>query len=359
MDWKPRLVAIAPCIAACFALGARDGRAQAAESAQELLRAEFDKDALPFRVASPPRFEGGAAVIAAGSKTVLTSVEPICGDFAVELHFTAAYSGALEFKLGDPLLVRAERTVGGPGALKLVRLVVRSSAIELIDGETPSSFQVLPIPTSGGALEVVIAPTEEVRLDSLVVQRLPFAGRDEIEGLDADRLARMIALPKEKFTLLPPLPTRIDPVYCIAVEGEKEPIVARGRGVREDEAKIPLLDQALAITCIRPFLKYSLVDGDDPSSDQLLKRESENGPYVITKPPGIVRVTAQCGMTGQWPSLVLMDATRNRVLFRSTPSGPASADIFSVIPAKCDRLRIALVIPNRATIEEFVDLKRP
>lgn len=66
-----------------------------------------------------------------------------------------------------------------------------------------------------------------------------------------------------------------------------------------------------------------------------------------------------CGVVGAWPVLVVVDVTRNRVLARLNPGGPSTGDAWATIPKKCDRMRIALVVPDGPTIEHFVDFVRP
>lgn len=337
----------------------------------KLFEAGFAEGIDPLTCEAEPRCEDGAALLEAARATTLRAEGPFVGDVAIEFAFTEPFDGDLVVRLlGTPdftatvgrsssHLKNGERQFDVPAApkAKAFELRLRSQAVEVLLDGMPFTFAEFDAPLAGGPISLEVTPTVASRLDSFSIRRLAYADRDSVSGLDAERAKRLATLPRESFRLLDTTVTRIDPVFRIAVEGEAEPIVASGRGVRPDETEIPLLDQALALSRIRPWLKFELIDGEAQPDDLPLVR-GDDGAYRITKKPGAIRVRGWCGVIGAWPVLMVSDVTRNRVLARMNPGGPASGEAWALIPAKCDKLRIALVVPDGPTVEHILDVVR-
>jgi hypothetical protein len=347
--------------------------ALAAPDSHTLLRADFDDSTAPLVAVPDVACAGGRIELAAGSNTSFSAPGPFVGDVVLEVEFASAYQGELSLGLrGSPdfearitatgcSLRSAAKQIEGaaPASFRSCRVVLRSHAAELLVDGVSVAFAEFTRPIGGGSFALEIAPLVAAALDRVSVQSLPFPNRDQVEGLDAERLVRLAALPAEKFRLLESNVARIDPVYRIGVEGEETPIVVRGRGIRPDAAELSLLEQALALARIRPWLDFEFFDGEARPEDKPLAPRESGGPLLITTPPGVIRVRALCGVTDQWPVVVVMDATRDRVLARFNPSGPSTGEAWAMIPPKCDRVRVALVVPGGATYERFVDLARP
>lgn len=338
----------------------------------KLLDADFGSGIAPFLSDAPPRCENGSAMLEAGRPIALCANGPFVGDLVFEVAFAAPFRGEFVVRLpgapdfesrfapgGSTLRLRDRRVEAAPAAAATTySLRVRSQAVEASADGVPFAFAEFDVPLGGGPCILEFTPSEPARLDAVSVSRLPFPDRDEVVGLDAERARRLASLPLEKFRLLDAAVSRLDPVFRIGVEGEAEEIVAKGRGLRPSEQDVPLLEQALALARIRPLLRFDLFEGEAQNDDPPLARR-EDGAFVITKKPGAIRVRSYCGVVGAWPVVVVTDVTRNRLLARLNPGGPSTGDAWALIPSKCERMRIALVVPDGPTIEHFVDLVRP
>lgn len=357
-------------LASCLVVGVSFASVPIAGDSK-LFEAVFSDGIDPLTSETAPRCENGAALLEATRATTLRAEGPFVGDVAIEFAFAEPFDGDLVVRLlGAPdfaatmgrsasHLKNGERKFDVPAIsrAKAFELRLRSQAAEVLLDGVPFAFAEFDAPLAGGPISLEVTPAVTTRLDSFSIRRLAFADRDSVSGLDAERAKRLATLPRESFRLLDTKVTRIDPLFRIAVEGEAEPIVASGRGIRPDESEIPLLDQALALSRIRPWLKFDLIDGEAQPDDLPLVR-GEDGAYRITKKPGAIRVRGWCGVIGAWPVLMVSDLTRNRVLARMNPGGPASGEAWALIPGKCDKLRIALVVPDGPTVEHIVDVVR-
>lgn len=348
-----------------------------------LLDATFKSDVSPMAlVAGDARYEDGCAAISAGTRFIVRSAAPLGGDLSIVLSFREPYSGEAVIRhLGVPALTArysaqhaavireplageaAEPPSAGrehaQSSPREIVLRVRNVGAELdVDGVSCAATAFVA-PSGGGTLEIELAPTAHAFLDSIRVERLPYADRDRVTGIDDAKLAELAGQPLQRFKLLEPLPRHLDPIYRVAVEGLAEPIVVHGRGYRSDESPIPLLEQALAFAQIRPWFDVQFLKGDGGSGAGVIPLSEDGKTVTIDTPPGTIRLSTLCGILGDWPVLVVLDATRNRVLIRTNPGGPASADVWSTIPKQCQKLRIVLSVPNRPSIEREIEIVRP
>ncbi|MFH0943663.1 MAG: hypothetical protein V2A76_00540, partial [Planctomycetota bacterium] len=246
----------------------------------QLFEADFNSAPTALTVAAGSfRFEGGAAVSAAGR---LQTAAPVAGDLALNVVVKAAEPGSkllltlggesLELGLGmngetEAILQQKGEVLRSCELPRLpalpfhLRLLSRGGAVELLLNESPCLDWKQELPLCGGTIGIEVKGGE-IQIDRISLERLSWWGdtvRFDEDGLD--RIAGLLALPKEVFSLTGPAPTLIDPVFRIAVEGEDRPLVVRSCGVRRDAAEIPLLEQALAPATIRPFLVVRVSQG--------------------------------------------------------------------------------------------------
>ncbi|MBI4879835.1 MAG: hypothetical protein HY812_09285 [Planctomycetes bacterium] len=324
------------------------------------------------RYAGAAHFENGCAV---GEALELQSNRVLCGDLEVDLALAScAEDGEVVLGFGaDPIEValrrgpeaeialrRGEETLaraGLPaphaGALCL-SLVARGGAVEASLDGAPLVAYVREDPFAGGPIRVAIRGGRAA-LDEIAVRRLPWRDGVELPGETAARAAALAGQPLERFSLLAPLPSRIDPEFRVAVAGEEEPLVARICGVRRTAEDVPLLEQALALLRIRPYLKVRVLLGDEEAPAQAL---GESGPFVATGAKVIVEADALVGTCGDWPALTIWDAARERILDRTLPGGPAGRAARAELPPESDRVLVVLTIPGQEALEREIVIRR-
>ncbi len=338
-----------------------------------LARADFLQDLGGFLLVSgEARFENGCAV---GDAFELQSGRLLCGDLAADLALASCAEdgevalgfgadrieaalrrgpeAALVLRRGAETLARAALPAEYAGALCL-SLAARGGAVEAsLDGAPLVAF-VQEDPFAGGPIRVAIRGGRAA-LDEIVVRRLPWRDGVELQGGAAERAAALAGQPLERFSLLAPLPSRIDPEFRVAVAGETEPLVLRVCGVRRAGDEVALLEQALALLRIRPYLKVRVLLGDEEAPAQAL---GEFGPFVASGARVVVEADALIGTYGDWPALTIWDAARERVLDRTLPGGPAGRAARAEFPPESDRVRVVLTIPGQQPIEHEIVIRR-
>jgi hypothetical protein len=339
-----------------------------------LLEESFDAEPAGLEaVEGRLRYEDGQAI---GEDARLVSRRAFSGDLAIEWSVSAAESGAelavrlegeqIELRLEYGPAGRAELRRNGellrsaplpPQATAPLRLVNRGPVLEFLIGDRALFDDQQEQPLAGGRIGLAIRGGE-IRIDQLTVERLPWWGDTvQLEGDGAERVAALASRPITEFSLLDPLPARIDPIFRIEVEGESEPLVVRMCGVRESAESLPLLEQALALATIRPYLRVRISEGE-PEHAAAVPGEGPFGSFTVHHPTVLMEVDALVGILDAWPTLTLWNVDADRILDRTVPGGPMGRGIWAEIPEDCSRLRLTLEIPGRESIEHDVVLNR-
>ena len=344
----------------------------------QMLEADFNSAPTALAIAAGDfKFEDGAAVSSQGR---LQTRNPVSGDLALSVVVRAAQPGSklsvslggesmlLRLCLDESLLATLERKgeilrsqslPDLPALPCRLQLLNRAGALELrLNGSAILDWQ-QQRPLAGGIVGVEVTGGE-IEIDQISIERLSWWGdtvRFDDDGLD--RITGFLALPKEAFSLTGPAPTLIDPIFRISVRGETRPLVVRFCGVRPGAEEIPLLDQALALATIRPFLVVRVSQGEP---DNLIPVEAEGpfGPYHLDRSPALVEVDALLGIVSEWPTLTLWDILeeRDRILDRTVPGGPMGRGIWAEVSEESVKLRLTLDIPGRETVAHELVLIR-
>ena len=321
------------------------------------------------------RFEDGQAV---GTDGRFVSLRAFSGDLSIEWSLTTAQAGAelllqlegerlelvlrpgpdgrVEFRRGGEIL----RSTPLPCASLLghrLRLWNRGALLEFMIDDQPLFDYQQAQPLSGGRIGIAVR-AGEIRIDRLSIERLPWWGDTiRFEGEGAGRVAALAVRSDTAFALLEPLPSRIDPIFRIAVEGESEPLVVQYCGVRKSAESLPLLEQALALATLKPSLKVRVSEGEPDQTTQVAG-DGPFGPFTVGHPKVLVEVDALLGILGAWPTLTLWNVDADRVLDRTVPGGPMGRGIWAEIPEDCTQLRLTLEIPGRGTVDQELVLIR-
>ena len=285
------------------------------------------------------------------------SALPIAGDFAVEVRGERAASSTVTIDLGQGVvasLTDGRATLVGPGgsdarevsvdAAFSLRLLVRGRCYELsVDGVAgpflaelqPAAAAPVTVEASGGAVFV----------DRVRIVRAAWREEVEIVGADAARLAALEERPLEAFTLLDPPPSRLAPEFRFTVEGEETPVTVRVGGLRRPAAEIPLLEQALAMAGIRPWMSPRVVEGE-PGEEVVVRGETPFGPFDVTAERVVVTCDALIGVGAEWPSLTLWDTEKERIIDRTVPGGPMGRGIEREVPDGTTRMKLVFARPE-------------
>lgn len=349
--------------------------------AGDLLRAEF-RDPAALGVAGAPLTAGGEVAVRDGAAWIgaggsLTSRVLLGGDVQLDLDVAWADpvgeallslgGGACRCVLRHDAESIARVSMGDrtaqvtlPAADRWqVRLRNRGGGVELSvnDGEPITIVQTQAL--AGGRLELT-ATVGRLAIASLVVTRLVWFDGVQVRGASPEQIGTLRALPAEHFELLAPAPARLDPVYQLAVRTDpvSAPLVLEIRhcGLRVEDA-IPLLDQALALADIRPYLRFRVLEGDGKAG--VIAPIGGDGVCHIAQPPGVIEVFALTTPSHGWPAVTAFDDTNDRLLDRCVPTGPARRNVSSEIPPDCDRLRIELFVPGSDKSVHFIEVARP
>ena len=345
-----------------------------------LLRADFSNadDLARFEVHDgAAKVTGGAASLPEGA--TLRSAELFAGDIRLDVELALAASGrarvgigrgavSCELTRGDGELhvtlidgdVEASAVVAGDRERVHVRLRNRGEAIDVaIDGAVLLEH-VRETVIRGGVIDIT-ARSGDVSVDVVLLHRMRFDDGVEVSGVDEARRSNLATLDPSRFTLLDPSPSRIDPTYLLAVDEDGDGaadgalIEIHHDGVRVDDG-IPLLEQALALADIRPYLRWRVLDGADETAPEAAG--GPWGPYLVTDLPGMVEVVALTGSPLRWPAVTAYDHTNDRILDRCCPSGPLRRNVISEIPPDCDELRIELIIQGRDKVTHLLPIER-
>lgn len=247
-------------------------------------------------------------------------------------------------------------TTHGGGAAFSFRVAVRGRYFQLFVDGTPGPFVEVAHPLPAGVVRVTVAGGA-VSFDRARVSRSPWRDEVEVLGADAERLARLSSLPLTSFTLLEPLPARVDPEFRVAVAGEPTPITVRQCGTRRDEADVPLLEQALALAGVRVWMAPRLLEGPE-GEERVVTGETPFGPFTVTDEPVSFLCDALIGCGREWPSLTLWDVEKDRMIDRTVPGGPMGRGIECRVPPGVTRMKLVLARPGQDSIEHEIVLRR-
>jgi len=270
---------------------------------------------------------------------------------------------AASVTIGDPVRAalrgpggESERTFGSEGAFSL-RLLARGRFTELsIDGVAGPFLEGLQ-PLPGGVIRVGV-DGGAATFDRLRVVRAPWREEVEVVGADAARIAALEGRPVADFTLLDPPPARLDPEYRLSVDGESTPITIRIAGVRRPASEIPLVEQALALAGVRPWMSPRVLQGA-PGEEEIVTGETPYGPYTATHERVVVICDALIGVGPEWPSLTLWDTEKERIIDRTVPGGPMGRGIERDLPDGVSQMKLVLARPGRDSIEHEIVVHRP
>jgi len=237
----------------------------------------------------------------------------------------------------------------GPLALTLT---VRSAACELLVDGRSALFLDADRPLAGEPL-FLEARAGSVTFDDVRVTQLLWRDGVQIEGspLAVEALANLTVA---KARLLEPPPTRIDPTFRMAVKGH-EPVCISVCGARESERVIPLVDQALALAGVRPWLCATVLDQSP------VDLSDGDASITVMSADSVIEVRGLVGHApGQpMPTMALLDRTHDKVLDFSIPGGPMGRPLQAAVPEECAELGVELTIPGRGKLERTLVLVRP
>lgn len=308
----------------------------------------------------------------------LLTVEPVAGDLVIELEASGDEEAAFalgverEFSVsfatdgagGWTVLASADGGDPGEGRAAGGRLGVwvRGPAVEARADGRPVAASLGARPLGGGRL-AIRATAGLVRLQRISLRRLPFRDAVVLEGADRAALSQWRSLDRSRFSLLEPLPGIVDPVYRVSVSGGEQTPSARFRlrvcGLRPDPKEIPLLDQALAFARIRPYVSCHLRVGEE-GRERVVLGEGPLGPFHVPEGERVVFVCrALYGILDEeWPTAYLRDPRADRFLDRVVPAGPATREMWAVLPEELEEVEVVVAAPGEEPWRRTVRIER-